>query len=456
MARLAEITPPSDVIVFNPLAWRRMSLVKSDSAQPMRDLETGNIIPAQKLPEGGGCFVADDLPSVGYRAYASVTTAVDAPGAVRMAGDAMENEFYRVTLDSKTGGIRSIYDKQLNRELVDSSSEFGLGELVYVTGGSGTSAILPDFGHLPPPTFDYHRQRGTGIAVVNGPVYGELKSSAVAEDFPGITMRVRLYHRLKQLDLVYELDKRETTDKEAVYLAFPFAFDAAKGGLWLEYPDQIIQPLADQNAFACRDWYAVQRWLAVSDGSDTVELSALDTPLFTLGHMTASTWPHKLSLERGHVFAYVMNNYWHTNYKAMQGGHFVFHYSLTSSVGAFSKRDAVTRGWNMYCPAVSGRGASQGESVIRPPSASLVRIEGLNVPLTTIKEAEDKNGFIFRLCDYSGAGGTANLVLPKAVRSAFLCNLVEMDPLQLSAQGSTVSVPVEPFAPLTLRMTFAH
>ena len=56
--------------------------------------------------------------------------------------------------------------------------------------------------------------------------------------------------------------------------------------------------------------------------------------------MTASTWPRTLSLKRAHVFAYIMNNYWYTNYKASQGGRQVFRFSLTSARGGFSKRDA--------------------------------------------------------------------------------------------------------------------
>ena len=184
----------------------------------------------------------------------------------QISGNQMENEFYRVTLNPKTGGIQSIFDKQIGRELVDADSEYNLGELVYVTGGEGTYAIHSDLANLPPPKFEYHRQSGTKIEKIIGPVFGELTSESTAENFPKIKLRVRLYRGLKQLDLIFQLDKTETTDKEAVYLAFPFATDTSKGGLWLEYPDEITEPLRDQHISACRDWYSVQHWLAVSDG----------------------------------------------------------------------------------------------------------------------------------------------------------------------------------------------
>jgi len=366
----------------------------------------------------------------------------------------MENEFYRVTLNPKTGGIASIYDKQLGRELVDTNDEFDLGELIYVTGGEGTSAVDPNLTNLPP-RFEDHWPTGTGIKSANGPVFGELISEATNENFPQITMRVRLYRGLKQLDLSYELEKMETLKKEAVYLAFPFAPDARRGGLWLEYPDEITEPLKDQQVSACRDWYAVQRWLAVSDGDDTVELSSLDAPLFTLGKMTASTWPRELPLQRGHVFAYLMNNYWDTNYKAGQGGRFVFRYSLTSSAGGFSRREAVIKGWNTYCAAVAGRGEGAHQRANGSPAESLIGVEPAGLPLTTIKEAEGEDGLIFRCCDYAGAGGTLRLTLPKPAREAFSCSLVETDARKLKDRGQTVTVPIKPFAPMTVKVDFA-
>jgi hypothetical protein len=457
MDELATMVPAADLVVFNPLAWSRNDLVKIESTGPVRDIATKKTLPCQALPEGGSCFIADDLPSIGYRTYrnaASDGKAV-AKDAVQFSGNEMENEFYRVTLNPKSGGIQSIYDKQIKRELVDADGDCGLGELIYVSGGEGTYAVHSDLANLPPPKFDYHRQSATGLKRINGPVFGEMTSQATAENFPGITMRVRLYHGLKRLDLIYELDKTETNAKEAVYLAFPFAVDASKGGLWLEYPDEITEPLKDQHPSACRDWYSVQRWLAESDGNMTVEFSPLDTPLVTLGQMTGSTWPTKLSLKRGHVFAYVMNNYWHTNYKARQGGRFVFRFSLTSSRGGFSKHNAVVKGWDMFCPPVAVCGPGGRQPLLKSPARSLIGIEPAGLPLMAFKKAEDENGFIFRLCDFSGNGGTVTLKLPTPVAELFRSDLVEANAQKLKAEGKTISVPVKAFSPVTLKALFA-
>src|SRR3712207_8998371 len=41
----------------------------------------------------------------------------------------------RVTLDPPTGSVRSIFDKELGRVLVDASSPYRFNQYVYVTGG---------------------------------------------------------------------------------------------------------------------------------------------------------------------------------------------------------------------------------------------------------------------------------------------------------------------------------
>jgi alpha-mannosidase len=454
MVKLAGLVPAADLVVFNPLAWSRTDLVTTAQADAVQDVQTKRKIPCQALPEGGSCFVASDLPSVGYRSYRRVAPAEPAVNAVSFSVAQMENEFYRVSLDPKSGALNSILDKETGRELIDAESEYRLGELIYVSGGEGSYAVHSDLKGLPAPKFTYHRQNGVRVSQISGPVFGELTSEATAEKFPKITLRVRLYHGLKRVDVRCELDKEETTAKEAAYIAFPFAFEVERGGLWLEYPDAITEPLKDQHSSACRDWYAVQRWLAASDGEATVVLSPLDSPLVTLGGMTASTWPRQLSLKRAHVFAYVMNNYWHTNYKASQGGRQVFRFSLTSARGGFSRREAVARGWEMYAPAVAQSGGGPLKPVLSAPTGSLVGVEPAGLPLMAFKQAEDEKGFVFRVCDFAGAGGSLKLTLPKAASETFTCDLVETHAVKQDSHGKTVTAPLKPFAPTTVKVQF--
>ena len=460
MVKLAGLVPAADLVVFNPLAWSRTDLVTTEPADAVQDAKTKRKIPCQTLPEGGSCFVAADLPSVGYRSYRKVAPAAPVTNAARFSDHQMENEFYRVSLDAKSGALKSILDKETGRELIDAESEYRFGELVYVSGGEDSYAVSSNLKGLPPPKFAYHRQTGVRVTQANGPVFGELASEATAEKFPKITLRVRLYHRLKRVDLRCELDKEETTAKEGVYIAFPFALEVERGGLWLEYPDAITEPLKDQHSSACRDWYAVQRWLAASDGEATVVLSPLDSPLVTLGGLTASTWPRQLSLKRAHVFAYVMNNYWYTNYKASQGGRQVFRFSLTSARGGFSKRDAVARGWEMYSPAVAQRSGRSARAlplkpVLSAPAASLVGVKPAGLPLMAFKQAEDGNGFVFRLCDFAGEAPKAELALPMPANQVFSCDLVEANAREENGRGKTIAIPVKRFSPVTLKVRFA-
>ena len=46
----------------------------------------------------------------------------------------MENPYYRVVLDAESGAVKSIFDKELNKELVNTSSPYRFNQYLYVTG----------------------------------------------------------------------------------------------------------------------------------------------------------------------------------------------------------------------------------------------------------------------------------------------------------------------------------
>jgi alpha-mannosidase len=149
-----------------------------------------------------------------------------------------------------------------------------------------------------------------------------------------------------------------------------------------------------------------------------------------------------------------MNNYWYTNYKVSQGGRQIFRFSLTSATGGFSKRDAVARGWEMYSPAVAQSGGGPLKPVLSAPSGSLVGVEPVGLPLMALKQAEDERGFVFRVCDFAGTGGNLKLTLPKPARETSTCDLVETHAVSLDSHGKTVTAPLKPFAPATVKVQF--
>ncbi len=69
MSDLADMVPASDLVVFNSLAWQRNAVVTAGAGGAFQDVKSGRVFACQSLPEGGTCFVADDLPGIGYRTY---------------------------------------------------------------------------------------------------------------------------------------------------------------------------------------------------------------------------------------------------------------------------------------------------------------------------------------------------------------------------------------------------
>jgi hypothetical protein len=91
----------------------------------------------------------------------------------------------------------------------------------------------------------------------------------------------------------------------------------------------------DQLPGSCRDFVGVQSAIDVSNATFGVSLAALDSPLIEVGAMTDErlvndgprAWRTKTA-PGSTLYAYAMNNYWHTNYKADQAGPITLRFRL--------------------------------------------------------------------------------------------------------------------------------
>ena len=82
-----------------------------------------------------GCYYAifaEDIPPMGYKTFEIVFKQPSTDtGTITINNASIENHFYKLQLNPDKGTIQSLYDKELNCELVDSSSPWELGAFIY-------------------------------------------------------------------------------------------------------------------------------------------------------------------------------------------------------------------------------------------------------------------------------------------------------------------------------------
>ena len=338
LSQLADnIHVPADtLVVFNSLNWRRDALVETDLLEDPKliDLTTQQEVPLEVLSHQQKFvhlrFFARDLPAVGYKCFGLLYHQKAAIPADTAAKTTVENNFYRVTLDSASGSISHIYDKDLHRDIVDPNSRYKFGQYLYVTGGDGDTQMINPFPALPPGNLVIHpSSKGRLVSVRQMPWGHVIHLTSCSLNTPTIQTEILLFNNQKKIDLRYRVHKNYTTRKEAVYFAFPTA--VSRPDFLFANQQGWVDPAKNLMKGGSLEWFNVQQWMAVREPGLTVGIVPVDTPLASFGDINRGKWPGKFHPPSSTIFSYAMNNYWHTNYRAGQGGDFVFRYTVTSA-----------------------------------------------------------------------------------------------------------------------------
>jgi alpha-mannosidase len=158
--------------------------------------------------------------------------------------------------------------------------------------------------------------------------------------------------------------------------------------------------------------------------------------------MNAGKWLDTLPITNSTIFAYAMNNYWYTNYKAGQDGNFTFRFALTSA-DATDPATAARFGESVSQPLRAIYAPPATSAPNRPLPPSLVQLEPPNVIVTACKIAEDDHGLILRLRETAGRDTTARLrFAPNNAYRATRCDLVERDRQPMAIDDQTVAIEI--------------
>ncbi|NNG15524.1 MAG: glycoside hydrolase, partial [Gemmatimonadales bacterium] len=175
-----------------------------------------------------------------------------------------------------------------------------------------------------------------GRVVSRGPVFttAELRYETAGLSLYDVVVRALV--EVPQVDVSIRLHKESVWEPENLYIALPFG-GASPSQVWLDKAGALVRPFVDQLPGTLTDFSSVQAGVVITSKDFGIAVATPDTNLIQLGPLAYG--PRRLAgapeLEDAHpeLYAWVMTNYWETNFAASLGGFYEFRYSITWGPG---------------------------------------------------------------------------------------------------------------------------
>ncbi|MCD6318357.1 hypothetical protein J7M02_04760 [Candidatus Aerophobetes bacterium] len=340
--------------------------------------------------------------------------------------DKLENKWFKIKVDKSCGGIKSIYDKQMERELLDTSKYLG-NELICQTHDGDLEGMLnlkkdiwgmKDY-KCPPPKIEI------------GEVFASIKFKG---GFKGgeREQTVSLYNDFKRIDFETKINLKES----GILLKVRFPLSLRNFKIYYETPYAVIE--RDKGHFAAQNWVSCQ------GGSYGVALINTGNPGY---------WIEGNNLDL--VLLWSVNQVRppksYDAPLAEELGEHIFKYSLYPYQGDWQEAKVVQRGMEINNPLMGiVNQKCQGGSL--PFSKSFVKVEPDNFILTVLKKAEDGNDIILRGYETQGKDSEVKIYLDFPIKEVWKTNLLEEREERLKLADNVISFPCKKFEIVTIRL----
>jgi len=415
--------------IFNTASWPRTDLVylpKDIAGNIVKDAR-GGIVPSQRLASGELVFLAQDVPALGAKRYRIESGTAAPKGGASASGLVLRTPMLTVKLDETSGAVASLRQEGLAAELAGGK----LNHYLYLPGAN---------------TNDVKSCGPVKITVKEaGPLLASLVVESEAPSCRRLVREVRVIDGLDRVEFVDEVDKVPIRTPEGLH--FGFEFNVPDARVHINSPMAVVEPEQDQLPGACKNWFSVERWVDVANADYGVTWATVDAPLVEMGGLTANllrSQPDpkaylKSIQHSSRLYSWIMNNHWHTNYRADQEGPTTFRYAI--------------RPHRAYDPIAAAHfGVEATEPLIalpatgKAPVTAPFRIEPASVIVTAFKPSDDGKAWILRLFGASGHDQSAHLVWNKRASVAYT------DVGEQRGQPASDQIPVPAWSLVSLRV----
>ncbi len=296
----------------------------------------------------------------------------------------VENQFYRLCF-AENGAIKSVFDKELNRELLYTQSEFLANEIVYTKDNHKT------FLKIDNAEFDI-KQINDDIVVT---VLSEDKNTK-AQIIRTIILDAlhKQIHIENQFNHISDMINNNRYNRY-LYLAFPFKVENAQlicnlNGCEARYAKDVTGHGTDV-------YMAAHEWCCVENNDFGVALLQKDSQLVEFDHIHPDKTDFNNTGDGSAIFCYLANDWLQMHCTGGSHLNFNFRYSITSYKGNHKTAKIPKLAENFVNPLCVTEIGSK-----RAPDASFLNSEKLleinkNNRLINVKRSENGNGFIVRL-----------------------------------------------------------
>ena len=431
------------LVVFNSLFWERTEPVMAEvdlgpesSAVLLLD-PAGKEVPVQIIDrtEKAGrtstrvLFVASGVPSFGYKVFRAF--AADSPPVVttslEVSPAGLENEYFKIVLDEKTGWIRSLFDKRIGREMLA-----GPANVLQAIADQPESMSAWELG-LKDKIADLGSD-GAKISIIEGgPVRGvvrvgtSFRNSAFEQD-------IILYSGVPRVDFLLRLDWQERN--VMIKASFPVVADDPMAEF--EIPYGTISRPADGTEVPSL------KWVDLTDRSGDHGMSLLND------------CKYGFDVKRNVVRMSVVHGATAPDPEADRGAQ-ELGYALYPHRGSWKEAGTIRRGYEFNNPLIVRRVMAHAGRL--EPERSFVRVEPENAFLSAFKKETGYagRGLVLRLCETFGKATEVRVFLPWSV-TAENADLIERpvrgkkSPVGVSADGFEITLTLAPYEIRTVRL----
>ncbi|MEW5900589.1 MAG: alpha-L-fucosidase [Acidobacteriota bacterium] len=444
----AKVKRPSGkaipVVVFNSLSWKRsdpvtVAIASTSGNWRVRDGQ-GVFMPSQvlsSLPTEERTqrleFIARDVPPLGYKTfYLDEGGAEFQPlPAASPPSSVYENSFYRIAF--APGGLESIFDKELRKEVLDTRKFLGFEIFTMQSVGNGAG----EFGRVQQPTMEgfdklsLHQPSWQRDAAESGPLKTVWRFTVKLANAT-IEEKIVIYNNIKRIDCQVGILDWDGSPYREFRLALPVNAPAVE--VAYEVPMGVVEvgrseiPGTGGPAYGNLNYdelcsrirpREVQNFLSTNAGDLGLTMS---TSVAVNDFQDPTPDPISNPLLQAVLLASRRSCHGEGNWYLQEGDHY-YRFSVSSHAPGW--QNGYHRGIQANTPLFPVVKPETTANVSLPAEKSFFIVSAPNVLVSTIKKAEDDDSVVIRLYEIEGKGCDVDLTTSFPIGRAELANIIE-------------------------------